>query len=667
MIIATAGHIDHGKTTLVQAITGQCTDRLPEEKRRGISIELGFAHWPAPDQTAAVGDPYAPARLWSFVDVPGHERFVRHMIAGVQRIDAVLMVVAADDGIMPQTREHAEILSMLGHRDWVVALTKIDRVDAERLKAVHAELGAWLDDLGLSAPLVELDAPRGSGVAELVEALARIQAQCLSDTAVDGRCFRMAADRSFVVTGEGLVVTGTVLNGSIERDQRLVVSPSGLSVRVRAIRVAGQPSDRAVAGQRCALNISGAGVERGSVDRGDWLLDPIIHSPTPCVDVAICWLNPAGSVRRVFTGHVHAGTSLLSAQISPLEYGPGHVSLHSGRSLASRVYASSTLARVYLQTETSAAIGDRWIIRSADAAQTLGVAQVLLPSPRLTGQRGAAHAQSLRAIERALGNQVVGQSDWAGRARESLLGILPRVPAGVSARDWLLAWHLPADIPAPAAAAEVPVMLLQRWRGEERLFDAARVQLLSQQLLDQIARHHREVPNESGMVISDLLTGLPVIERPAMVALTLERLIARGLLRRFGDRLALPEHVARADPEDERLWSQLEPLVSQDRSASVHEIAERFACSAEYIVRALERQARLGRVVRVAANRYLTLQRFELLLEQARLLATQERLSAAEFNRTTGLGRNLTIEVLETFDRLRLTRRRGSVRVLPLS
>jgi selenocysteine-specific elongation factor len=169
------------------------------------------------------------------------------------------------------------------------------------------------------------------------------------------------------------------------------------------------------------------------------------------------------------------------------------------------------------------------------------------------------------------------------------------------------------------------------------------------------------------MLASELSADLPSTERPTMMTLTLERLIAQGLLRRYGDRLALPDHVARADPEDERLWSQLESLLLQDRSASVHEIAERLACSAEYIVSALERQARLGRVVRVAANRYLTLQRFESLLEQARLLAAQERLSAAEFNRTTGLGRNLTIEVLETFDRLRLTRRRGSVRVLPLS
>ncbi|MEY3665508.1 MAG: selenocysteine-specific translation factor [Pseudomonadota bacterium] len=666
MIIATAGHIDHGKTTLVQAITGHCTDRLPEEKRRGISIELGFAHWPAPDQAAREAEPYAPARLWSFVDVPGHERFVRHMIAGVQRIDAVLMVVAADDGIMPQTREHAEILSMLGHHDWVVALTKIDRVDSDRLQAVRAELAAWLDDLGLSVPLVEVDAPRGSGVAKLVDVLARIHAKRRSASAVDSRFFRMAVDRSFVVTGEGLVVTGTVLAGCIERDQRLVVSPSGLAVRVRAIRMAGQSSDRAVAGQRCALNVSGAGVERGSVDRGDWLLDPTIHGPTACVDVAIRWLNPAGSVRRVFTGHVHAGTSLLSAQISPLEHDPGHASSLTGLSLASQRHAPSTLARVHLQTETCAAIGDRWIIRSADAARTLGVAQVLLPSPRLTGQRGAAHAQSLRAIERVLGNLAVGQRDWAQCAAEALLDILPRAPAGISVRDWLLAWHLPADTPPAAAASGVSSMVLQRWRGEERLFDAARVRLLSQQLLNQIAQHHREVPNESGMAISDLLTGLPVIERPTMATLTLERLIAQGLLRRYGDRLALPDHVPRTDPENERLWSQLEPLLSQDRSASVHEIAERLACSAEYIISALERQARLGRVVRVAANRYLTLQRFESLLEQARLLATQERLSAAEFNRTTGLGRNLTIEVLETFDRLRFTRRRGSLRVLPL-
>jgi hypothetical protein len=293
------------------------------------------------------------------------------------------------------------------------------------------------------------------------------------------------------------------------------------------------------------------------------------------------------------------------------------------------------------------------------------VAQVLLPMPRLTAQRGAAHALSLRTIERSLSALAAARAEcWARCAVRALSEILPRLPTGLSARDWHVAWYLSPAVPGGEVESGAPMIVRQRWRAEERWFDAPRLRALSRQILDRIAGHHREAPSELGLTLSSLMVSLSASDRLVLAPVSLERLIAEGSVRRVGDRLAQPEHRPRADPQDERFWLQVEPELSQERSISIHELADRLVMTPEAITEALERQARLGRVVRVALNRYLTLARFEGLLEQARDLAAQGRLSAAEFNRATALGRNLTIEVLETFDRLRYTRRLGGLRLM---
>ncbi len=257
VIIGTAGHIDHGKTALVRALTGVDTDRLKEEKARGISIDLGFAYLPSPGGS-----------VLGFVDVPGHEKFIHNMLAGATGIDFVLLVVAADDGIMPQTREHLAIIDLLGITRGIVALTKADLVDAARRAEVVSAITRALAATGLAgAEIVPVSAITGEGVDDLRARLFGFS-QAIDARSARGR-FRMAVDRSFTLAGAGTVVTGTVLSGAVSVGDRVTVSPAGLVARVRSIHAQNRATERGVAGQRCALNLTGDGVSKEAVARGE--------------------------------------------------------------------------------------------------------------------------------------------------------------------------------------------------------------------------------------------------------------------------------------------------------------------------------------------------------------------------------------------------------------
>ncbi|HEY0303128.1 MAG TPA: selenocysteine-specific translation elongation factor, partial [Rhizomicrobium sp.] len=275
MIIGTAGHIDHGKTSLVRELTGVETDRLREEKARGISIDLGFAYLPASDGS-----------ILGFIDVPGHERFVHNMLAGATGIDFVLLVVAADDGIKPQTLEHLAIVDLLGIERGVVALTKIDLADPARRAQVSADIAGALQSTKLAdAPIFPVSTVTGAGIAGLREHLFDA-AHNLQARAASGR-FRLAVDRSFTLPGAGTIVTGTILSGMVTEGDHVMVSPTGLTARVRSIHAQNRPSARGVAGQRCALNLAGENVSKDAISRGDVVLDPDLHAPTDRIDVEL--------------------------------------------------------------------------------------------------------------------------------------------------------------------------------------------------------------------------------------------------------------------------------------------------------------------------------------------------------------------------------------------
>src|SRR3989454_753632 len=354
MIIGTAGHIDHGKTALIKALTGTDADRLPEEKARGITIDLGYAFYPLPH-----------GGVLGFIDVPGHERFVHNMLAGATSIDFVLLVVAADDGVMPQTREHLEIIDLLGVKGGAVALTKIDRVESARVAAARADIEALLRGTALAgSPVFALSSMTGDGVPALRAHLEAVAASPPPARAADG-CFRLAVDRCFTLSGSGTVVTGTVFSGSVGVGDHLLVSPSGWEVRVRSIHAQNCAAERGEAGQRCALSL--AGVEKKDIARGDWVLEPAVHAPTARFDASLKVPPSAARAFRHWTPvHVHLGAADEM----------GHVSLLQATGIEP---GGSGQAQIVLDRPIGALRGDRFILRDQSAQQTLAGGVVLDP------------------------------------------------------------------------------------------------------------------------------------------------------------------------------------------------------------------------------------------------------------------------------------------------
>ena len=403
MIIALAGHVDHGKTALIRALTGIDADRLPEERRRGMTIDLGFAHARLPSG-AQVG----------FVDVPGHERFLGNMLAGVLSVGAVLLVVAADDGPMPQTREHVAILRLTGVTDLAAVLSKTDRVDATRLAAARAEVQTLLDHAGYAAaPVMEASSVTGAGIAAVLTYIEAKVAAHQAGEASGG--FRLAIDRSFSPAGAGLVVTGTVASGVVAVGDRLLLSPSRLAARVRGLQVHHAPADTARAGDRCAVAISGPRVERERLRRGDWLVAPALHAPTQRIDALVRAVEGLGP-RHAARVHVHFGASSLT----------GRVLTHTGADLAPGEEGYVTLA---LDRPGACLYGDRLILRHESTGRVAAGGRVIDPFPPerrvRREQRGASLAAHALADPETAFPALLAAEGWADLSRFRVARNLP--------------------------------------------------------------------------------------------------------------------------------------------------------------------------------------------------------------------------------------------------
>ncbi|MDX1376875.1 MAG: selenocysteine-specific translation elongation factor, partial [Burkholderiales bacterium] len=346
MIVATAGHVDHGKTSLVRALTGVDTDRLPEEKKRGLTIDLGFAYLPL-----------AGAATIGFVDVPGHERFVHNMLSGVAGIDFALLVVAADDGPMPQTREHLAILDLLGVSQGAVALSKIDRVSEARVAEVRAALGTLLAPTGLAgAPIFPLSVVSDTGVGAL-KAHLEAAARALQPRAREGN-FRLAVDRAFTIAGAGLVVTGTVVSGEVAVGDTVRALLAGEAARVRSIHAQNAAAGIGVAGERCALNL--AGIDgKSPIERGDWIVAGTLPPAVRRFDARLRVLaDEAGALAHWTPVHVHLGAADVTGRVAVLE----------GAGIAP---GASGLVQLLLERPIGALGGDGFILRDQSSRRTL--------------------------------------------------------------------------------------------------------------------------------------------------------------------------------------------------------------------------------------------------------------------------------------------------------
>ncbi|MGC2203614.1 MAG: selenocysteine-specific translation elongation factor, partial [Stellaceae bacterium] len=367
MILATAGHIDHGKTALVRALTGVDADRLPEEKRRGLTIDLGFAYATLPDGSEI-----------GFVDVPGHERFLPNMLAGVLSIDRVLLVVAADDGARPQTLEHLDILELIGVAEVTGVITKIDRVELARTEAVTAEVRRLLAAAGYKkSPVFPVSSRTGEGIAALVQHLqnsAHLAERIRSAASVSG-LFRMPIDRGFTLPGIGLVVTGTVAAGQVRIGERLLISPRGGAVRVRGLHTHNRAVEAAVTGERCAINVGRSSDTGAEPRRGDWIVAAERHAPVKRLDLSLQVSRYAAApLRDGVPVHLHIGTADTVGRIAVLR----------ARTIAP---GESGFVQLDLEEAIGASWGDRVVLRDHAARHTLAGGRVVDPFAPRRGRR----------------------------------------------------------------------------------------------------------------------------------------------------------------------------------------------------------------------------------------------------------------------------------------
>jgi selenocysteine-specific elongation factor len=635
MILATAGHIDHGKTALIRALTGIDADRLPEEKRRGMTIDLGFAHAALPDGSDI-----------GFVDVPGHERFLPNMLAGILSIDRVLLVVAADDGPRPQTIEHLDILELIGVAEITAVVTKIDRVARARVAAVAAEVAVLLAAAGYrDSPIFAVSSHRGDGVGALTRHLEESAGRVRRSRATTppAGLFRMAIDRAFGMPGVGLVVTGTVGAGQVIVGDRLLVGPSGIAIRVRGLHAHNHPIGTAAAGERCAVNIAGTFPSGAEPRRGDWLLTPERLLRVERLDLLVRASRHAEvPLRDGLPVHLHLGTEDVVARAAVL----------SGSAIAP---GETGFVQLDLDRAVVALAGDRAVLRDHAARTTLAGGRVVDPLAPRRGRRRPARLALLEAMSPADPAAALARM----LAAEGIVDL---------ARFALLRNLTPAELNA-LGDNWGPGLLRLGPAHAHFAITAERLAALSETVAAALAQWHRAQPDMLGPTGPALMAQLRGAAPEAALAAALLRLAESDRAVREGGMWRLAEHRPRLRIADEKLWQRLRPLIAEGglRPPRVREIAAALALEPEAVERLLRRAARLGRVARVADNRYFLPESLERLAAIARDLAGQSpegTFTAAVFKDRSGVGRNLTIAILEYLDKMGATRRVGDARVV---
>lgn len=706
MMIGTAGHIDHGKTSLVRALTGTDTDRLPEEKKRGMSIELGYAFLAPSDDGPAVGESSAasaatagqtkvvpalglPREPIAFIDVPGHEKLLHTMISGATGIDFALLLVAADDGVMPQTREHLAVLSLLGIDRGVVAITKIDRVDEARVQEVTQQARALLADTPLAhVPIIPVSATRGDGVAELRQLLraeaARLDvahgadgaeephgsdspvraaaatepAQTTADTttALPAQMgFRLAIDRVFSLDGVGTVATGTVHAGRVQVGDVLQQLPDGpKELRVRSLHAQNRSTDSAHAGQRCAINL--AGIERDQLQRGHWLAQPGIASVSDRLDVELhLWHAEPRAIRSGTRVHVHLGTTASPAAVAVLDAD----TLAPGR---------TGLAQLVLPQPLAAWHGDRLILRDAAGQRIIGGGRVLDSRAPVRYRRTPQRLQLLQALQRPA-------------LRDRLAGLLEACEHGVDLRQWQQVFGLAS---VSAFDASLQTLPHRRLAGGFIIGEPA-WQHLRRTVLDTLGAYHQNATDEIGPDAARLRRLARLRMDDAHWRLLLDALVKEGSVAQSGAFVHLPEHGSQLAARDETLLQRLTPHLMEAgaQGAWVRDLAEHIGEPAANLRPAMARLARSGHLYQVVKDLYLDAATAARLAALVRQLALENKepvdsaevqrasnplpiLTVARFRDASGLGRKRAVQMLEFFDRIGLCRRVGDTHVLRL-
>ena len=630
LVLGTSGHVDHGKTTLVQALTGIDTDRLAEEKRRGITIELGFAHMELESVRIA------------FVDVPGHERFVHNMLAGISGLDAVLLVIAADEGVMPQTREHLHICRLLGVQQGLLVLTRCDKMDdPEMLNLCADEVRELVKNTFLAeAPLLRTSAKTGEGLDELRNALLQIAPE--THRTNSNRPFRLDVDRSFGIKGFGTVVTGTVRSGNLKLEEEVWQWPLQQPRRIRSLQVHGTPMEKIWSGERAAINLSQISVEE--IQRGDQLAAPNSLLTSHLLDGELEVLEDLPApLRHRERVQLHLGSASVPARLISLE----------GIQLAP---GETGLVQLRLERELSSRHGDRFLIRGRSPLRTLGGGTVLDAAPNKSRRLRQDRAQRLRQLSQdSLPEQIQSAAWLQGLRGTSLAELALRTPGSAKALQKEVAGLLSRQI------------LVQAGQPQTILFHPEHLERVGRFVQRQLEQQHLEFPEREGLPIAALQGKLQRIFPLAGVSEGLLKFFERQqLCSRRGEFYALPSHQAQ---QEKTAITQLEALLELLKAGGFQplrqtQLLEQAGLDEQTALPLLKQAAFHKQLVRVAEDLWylpLQLERFHEQLQQ--WFSTHATISVIECKELLQTGRRHALELLEYADRQYWTRRIDNHRV----
>lgn len=611
MIFVTAGHVDHGKTALLEALTGTNTAHLPEEKKRGLTIDLGYAYMPYTDANGQ-------AAVLGFIDVPGHQKFLSNMLAGLGGVDHALLVVSAEEGIKPQTVEHLTLLGLLHFRQITLVITKADRVEPAKIETLISQIHQKFLQL-TDAPYFVTSAYTGQGITELRDYLiVHAAASQLTE-----KPFRYAIDRVFSVKGAGVVVTGTAVSGTVHVGDSLYLS-NGEKVRIKAIHAQNQPSERGIAGERLALNL--ANVEKAEMTRGDWLTALAPDFATDRITVRFQAQAPLKESNAVhlyhFASHTTAKFNLLSDKQA--------------------VKFSQGFAEIILDTPLHIAVGDKLILRSGDDQQTLaGAVVVEIDSPK-RHKRTETRLAEVAQLASAQTPSAYAAVYLAQKAVEA------------AKLQWMLQL-------SEAELAALDLGSSQKW-----LYQAGFKQQLQAQVLEKMAAYHAEHQDQLGVTKARLYRMALLAQPEALANFLIDTLIEEKQLLQTRGWIHLPDHRIEFDAKELPIWQQIQPLFAATTQALwVREVAQALSLDETFTRNLLYKAGKLGYLIPIVKDRFLLSEQIAAFADLIRaFIAEHGEISVNQLRDEIQYGRKLTVQLIEYFDRTGFLRRKGNVHLL---
>ena len=630
MIVATAGHIDHGKTSLVKCLTNKDTDNLPEEKLKGMSIDLGFAYKDLGNNISL-----------GFVDVPGHERFIQNMLSGVIGVDFGLLVIAADDGPMPQTNEHLEILNLLGINRGAVAITKIDKVKSTRIDEVIKLSKNILQKTSLAkAPFFPISNLQETGINSLKNYL-KEEAYKTKPQMIKGE-FRLAIDRKFNLKGTGLIVTGTIFSGVIRKGDNIILSPKGIEGRVRGIHSQNKVSEVAYTGQRCALNLVGMNVEKSSISRGDWILSKELHFPSNCMDAIISVsLNEKKPLKSWTRAHLHLGSSKIICRVITLEdkeIMPGY----------------NGLVQLKLEQETSSSFEDRFILRDQSAKRTIAGGRIIDPFSIPKDRSKLERIENLHIMSK--------------HEHKVVLTLL------LSKKTWgidLIKFSVRRNLNKTETQKLLKINDIKILKEKDKFWGVATLNwsVCIKIVYDYINNLFNQTNKLSVLNEEKIIQNFKSVAPGYVIKNILSELIISKSIVRNGKELFLAEHKIIFNSKELYVWEKIKLILDKNKyhTPTINEIAKELSFDIKETKKVVKKALDLNFLVQVSSNRYFypdIILYFANIVEKISAISINHKLELSIFRNEAKISRNLAIELLEFFDRKGLTIRLKNDRYL---